>query len=251
MGDCKQTLCWPFRPRIPTFVDFDISVGDFRTVMMPIESCNANRITTMHDCVDPVALWRSSFVCGLASYVHQIISEYELDLLEDDSRVEALESMARERGIKRETLLRNHVKLSGDFVKGILHQLVPGLSPTSFADTSSDIPWTVVIVLIVFLRAKKSSGKGKATLESKDDIGQLEHQRIIQLARDINLRHPNFVHRDVLGTLVAGFSAHPSAKMPHVRSLQPISNLKGRTLRKNEHSIDGCHPMILRSLVDR
>jgi len=100
---------------------------------------------------DPLVLYRSSSVHGLAQFVLRIISEYELDLTEDSTPKVA---MAEERRIQKRTLVNKYVKPSGSLVKDLLKWLAPHGAPSSFThseDIPDSTPWALVIILIVFL----------------------------------------------------------------------------------------------------
>lgn len=245
--DTQKTQIWPphIRPYLPG--RYDLSINAFRAIVKRIGNCKVNRRIRTKAPEDALMLWKSSSIYGLATYVYQIISEYEVDLVEDGSRNTILEAMARERGIKKETLVRNHVRPSGDLIRRILQQLDPEICPSTFFETSTKIPWAVVIILIVCFRVKKPPGRSNIAKQPQDGPDRLSIEQVSHVTRDTYWQHPNYRSRDVWEILTIGFLAGSRADTPSARPLQTVR--QGRTICKNLDSNDGCYPMLLETDV--
>ena len=144
-------------PKPPLPGGQELSINDFRKVMTRLSETRANVIRRTPAPDNGLMLCRSGSVCGLAQFVFQTLSEYEISLknmAEDDSRDAVIEAMATERRIKRRTLINSHINPSGSLVRNILHWLSPQPTLPSFfkpANALNPIPWAVIIILIVFL----------------------------------------------------------------------------------------------------
>jgi len=155
---CRYALPTP-RPPLPG--RSKLSARDFQAVMARLRQHKANSLHILPFTDGPVddalVLCRNSSICGLAQYVLQTLAEYELSLkimTKDMSQHEVTRAMAEERGIKVMTLKNSHVSPSKNIVEKILRFFSLSSPLPSFSEPEDRVestPWTIVIILIVFL----------------------------------------------------------------------------------------------------
>lgn len=147
-------------PRPPPPGKSRLSVCDFQAVVARLRQHRVNslHIRPTEDLIDgALVLCRNSSICSLAQYVFQTLAEYELSLKiirKDMSQHDVIKAMAEERGIKVVTLKNSYVSPSKNIVESILRFFSLSSPLPSFSEPEDRVdstPWTVVIVLIVFL----------------------------------------------------------------------------------------------------
>ena len=141
---------------------------EFCDVMARLKSPKVEVNKSPYKLNDAAEIWRNSSVLGLAQFVLQMISEFELSLMEKGAqRDEILNNMAEQRCIKKKTLSTNHVKPSGEYITKLQQYFVPELAPVSFVlppDPQKPTPWAIIIVLIALCGMYSITGsEGRGT----------------------------------------------------------------------------------------